>query len=367
MADTMGVIIACNNESDLGELTRVRTVAAMPFAGRYRLIDFVLSGMVNSGMSTVGIATGHVYQSLLNHVGSGKPWDLARKREGLFVLPPAQDAVLSGDCRIAVLSGVLRFLERSKERYVVVADGNNVCNIRFDKIAEFHKERNADITVVYQKVKSKENGEFYAETDEEENVKDIVLAKDRKKCLNRITGYYVFTKDLLINLLENCMLHGKTHFVKDIVERNINKLKICGYRFDGFLRSIKDIDSYYSVSMELFEFSKRKDIFIPHDKIYTKSKDKIPTRYLESADVKNSIVADGCVINGTIENSILFRGVRVNKGAVVKNSIIMQDAVISADSVLGCCILDKNCIVREGKTLIGQPDFPIVVGKNRAI
>lgn len=367
MLDTMGVIIACNCESDLGELTRVRTVSAAPFAGRYRLIDFVLSAMVNSGIGTVGLATGHNYQSLLYHVGSGKPWDLARKREGLFVLPPAQDVVLMGDCRIAVLAGVKRFLERSKQRYVVIADGNNVCNIRFDKIVETHKANNADITVVYQKVKNKTDGETYVEVDENEAVKDLVYVSDRKKCLNRLTGYYVFTKDILINLLENCILHGKTHFVKDIIERNIGKLKVYGYCFDGFLRTIKDIDSYYSVSMELFEFSKRKDIFIPHDKIFTKSKDRVPTKYLESACVKNSIVADGCVINGTIENSIIFRGVTVNKGAVVKDSIIMQDSIISADATLGCCILDKNCVIREGKMLIGQTDFPLVVGKNRTI
>ncbi len=342
MLDTMGVILACNNEADLGELTRVRAVSALPFAGRYRLVDFVLSGMVNSGMNTVGIATGPVYQSLLNHVGSGKPWDLARKREGLFVLPPAPDAEFYGD-------------------------GNNVCNVRFDKIVETHKFNNADITVVYQRVKSKTDGETYVETDETGAVRDVVYAKDRKKCLNRLTGYYVFTKDLLINLLENCMLHGKKRFVKDIIEKNVGKLNIYGYCFDGFLRTIKDIDSYYTVSMELFEFDKRKDIFIPQDKIYTKSKDRVPTRYLSDAVVRSSIIADGCVINGTVENSIIFRGVRVHKGAVVKNSIVMQDGIISADATIGCCILDKNCVLREGKTLIGQPDFPLVVGKHRTI
>ena len=249
----------------------------------------------------------------------------------------------------------------------MVADGNNVCNVRFDKIVEMHKFNNADITVVYQKVKSKTDGETYVETDENGAVRDVVYAKDRKKCLNRLTGYYVFTKDLLINLLENCMLHGKKRFVKDIIEKNVGKLNIYGYCFEGFLRTIKDIDSYYSVSMELFEFDKRKDIFIPQDKIYTKSKDRVPTRYLSDAVVRSSIIADGCVINGTVENSIIFRGVRVNKGAVVKNCIVMQDGIISADATLGCCILDKNCVIREGKTLIGQPDFPLVVGKHRTI
>ena len=367
MLDTLGVIIACNNEANLGELTRIRTVSAVPFAGRYRLIDFVLSSMVNSGISTVGVATGHVYQSLLNHIGTGKPWDLARKREGLFVLPPAPDVVLTGDCRIAVLSGAIRFLERSKQHYVVVADSNNVCNIRFDKIVEQHKAKNADITVVYQQVKSKVDGETYVDVDEHGAVKDLVFAQDRKKCLNRMVGYYVFTKDILISLLETCMTHGKKHFVKDVIERNINRLKIYGYCFDRFLRSIKDIDSYYAVSMELFETSKRKDLFMSEDKIFTKSKDRVPTRYLSHADMKNSIVADGCVIDGTVENSIIFRGVTISRGAVVKNCIVMQDGIISPKANLSCCILDKNCVIREGKTLIGQQDFPLVVNKHRTI
>lgn len=367
MLDSLGVIIACNNEADLGELTRVRTVSAVPFAGRYRLIDFVLSSMVNSGISTVGVATGHNYQSLLNHIGTGKPWDLARKREGLFVLPPAQDVVLTGDCRIAVLSGVIRFLERSKQRYVVVADSNNVCNIRFDKVVEQHKATNADITVIYQQVKSKIDGETYVDVDDNGLVKDLVYAQDRKKCLNRMVGYYVFTKDILINLLEACMIHGKKRFVKDIIERNISRHKIYGYCFDRFLRSVKDIDSYYNVSMELFETSKRKDLFMSEDKIFTKSKDRVPTRYLTHASMKSSIVADGCVIDGTVENSIIFRGVKISKGATVKNCIVMQDGIISPQATLSCCILDKNCVIRDGIMLIGQTDFPLVVSKHRTI
>lgn len=367
MLDTLGVIIACNNEADLGELSRVRTVSAVPFAGRYRLIDFILSGMVNSGMNTVGVATGHNYQSLLNHIGTGKPWDLARKREGLFVLPPAQDVVLTGDCRIAVLTGAIRFLERSKQRYVVVADSNNVCNIRFDKIVEQHKNTNADITVVYQHVKSKTENETYVDVDENGAVKDLVYSSDRKKCLNRMVGYYVFTKDMLINILQDCMIHSRKRFVKDVIERNINRLKIYGYCFDRFLRSVKDIDSYYNVSMELFETNKRKDLFMSEDKIFTKSKDRVPTRYLSHASMKNSIVADGCVIDGTVENSIIFRGVTIGRGAEVKNCIVMQDGIISPKATLSCCILDKNCVIREGKTLIGQTDFSLVVNKHRTI
>ncbi|MCM1042737.1 MAG: glucose-1-phosphate adenylyltransferase subunit GlgD [Corallococcus sp.] len=346
----------------------MRTISAVPFGGRYRMVDFVLSAMVNSGIANVGIATDHNYQSLINHLGSGKPWDLARKKEGLFILPPSsRDMDLTGDSRVQLLCGIQRYLERSKEHYVVIAEGNNVCNIRFDKIVERHKQNNADITVVYQKVKEKTAGEAYLDVGEDESAGGVVYNSDRKKCLNRVVGYYVFTKDLLINLLEYCARHGRKNFFKDVIERNIGKLNVYGYCFDGFLRSINDVQSYYDVSMDLFEFDNRKSIFIPQDKIYTKSKDRVPTRYQKNAEVKNSIVADGCVIDGTVENSIIFRGVSVSKGAVVKNSIVMQDAIISSDAHLECCILDKNCIVKKGKTLIGQPDFPIVLGKHRTI
>ncbi len=367
MLDTMGVILACNNEADLGELTRVRSVAAVPFAGRYRLVDFILSGMVNSGIINIGVATDYNYQSLLDHLGSGKPWDLARKKYGLFILPPFTRRITEeGDARMSILIGILHYMKRSGQKYIIVADCNNVCNIRFDDILTHHTDSCSDITVVYQQTDGKNPG-TYLDIDKEGNVNGFIATSDAKKKVNRAVGYYVFNKDFLINSLERCQLLGKTDFVKDVIGWAVSKLKVTGYLFSGYLSAITDTDSYYRASMDLLDVNTRKQLFISDDRILTKTKDKVPTRYKQFAEVSDSMIADGCVIDGKVENSILFRGVTVEKGAVIKNSIIMQDSLISENVRLGACILDKNCIVRKDKELIGQSDFPIVVGKRRTV
>lgn len=369
MMDTMGVIIACNDKVNLSELERVRSVSALPFGGRYRLIDFVLSGMVNSNIINVGVATDYNYQSLLDHLGSGKPWDLARKKYGLFILPPfaRHHENTSGDIEMELLTGILHYMKRSGQKYVVVADCNNICNIRFDDIVAQHRHNEADITVVYQRTDSRKDGEVYATVDDDNIVTSLHYGKGNKKCTNRLVGYYVFTKEVLISMLEKCQLQGKNNFVQDILVASLDRRKVMGYCFEGYLKTITDIDSYYNVSMDLFDSHTRKSLFVADDKILTKTKDKVPTRYLDDADVTSSIIADGCIINGTVENCILFRGVSVEKGAVIKNSIIMQDCVVSEGATLDSVIMDKNCVIRKGKTLIGQPDFPIVVGKRRTI
>lgn len=368
MLDTMAIVLASNNEADLGELTRVRTASAVPFGGRYRLVDFVLSNIVNSGINNVGVATDHKYQSLLNHLGNGKPWDLARKKEGLLLIPPySKDADLTGDSRIDVLSSAIGFLERHKQRYVVVCDATNVCNIQFDEIVELHRQRNADITVAYQEVCCKKPTDSYICVDEAEKINDVIFAKDTRACNNRIVGYYVFTKDRLIRILEACMLHGYNHFIKDVILRNLDKLNIYGHKITTPLRSIYSVQDFYDVSMELFDEGFRNSLFSGESKIRTKSKDRIPARYLQNSKIKNSVVADGSIIDGSVEHSIISRGVHIAKGAIIKDCIIMPDCRIEANVHLECCILDKGCVITSGKTLVGQKDFPIVVGKTRVI
>lgn len=366
MIDTMGLIFSSNNETNLGELGTVRSIAALPFAGRYRLIDFVLSGMVNSGIVNVGVTTDYNYRSLLDHLGSGKPWDLARKKYGLFILPPfAENLTKYSDQRMGMVLGALHYLKRSQQKYVVVADCNNVCNIRFDEVVEQHKQSGADLTIVYQDVDDNRFG-LYLDI-EDGRVTGFVTRRDNKPRVHRIVGYYVFTKDLLINILERCQAQGKNDIAKDLLEDYIIKHNVGAYRFDNYLATITDVDSYYRVSMDLLDVDVRKQLFVANDTIFTKIKDKVPARYLNNASVKNSMIADGCIIDGTVENCILFRGVTVEKGANLKNCIIMQDTVISADARLSCAILDKNCVICKGKELVGQPEFPIVVGKRRTI
>lgn len=366
MIDTMGVVFSSNNETNLGELANVRSVAALPFAGRYRLIDFVLSGMVNSGIINVGVTTDYNYQSLLDHLGSGKPWDLARKKYGLFILPPfARNLDMYEDQRMGMILGILHYLKRSQQKYVLVADCNNVCNIRFDGAFALHKKSGADLTIIYQETDGEQQGTYL--DIEGDRVCGVVATTDGKPRTHRAVGYYIFTKDLLVNVLERCQSLGKKHFDKDVIEFYIKKHNVVAYRFDNYLATITDVDSYYRVSMDLLNADVRKQLFVADDTIFTKIKDKVPARYLQNASVKNSMVADGCVIDGSVENCILFRGVTVERGAVLKNCIVMQDTVISRNARLSCTILDKNCVIGNGKELVGQPEFPIVVGKRRTI
>lgn len=366
MIDTMGVILTSHNDSGFGEITRMRSVAAIPFAGRYRLIDFVLSSMVNSGIINVGVATEYNFQSLMDHLGSGKPWGLARKKYGLTFLPPfAKSSANDGDEHMKSLYSILHYIKRSQQKYIIVADCNNVCNLHFDAIVAEHKESGADLTVVYQKQPVAKHGTYVAVDGDK--VQSIVASKDCVGESNRLVGYYVFTKDLLINTLERFQLLGKKYFVGDLINTYIEKHDVRGYCFEGYLATIEDINDYYNVSMQLMDSSVRKSLFIGENRILTKVMDRVPTKYLGKASVKNSMIADGCVINGKVENSILFRGVVVEEGAVIKDSIVMQNSVISANVRIGACIIDKDCIIRKDKELVGQPNFPIVVGKHRTI
>lgn len=359
MIDTMGVILTSNNDADLGELTRLRSVAAIPFAGRYRLVDFALSNMVNSGIVNVGIATEYNYQSLLDHLGSGKPWGLARKKYGLRFLPPFSSSSTEADDRIRMLLDVLHYLKRSPQKYVVVADCNIVCNITFDKIVAQHVASQADLTVVYQKSRA---GGVYVNVRE-----DGVVTSVSDKGENRLAGYYVFTKDLLVNVLERYQVLKRKEFFDDLIAGYIKRHKVIGYRFDGYLAAITDTNSYFGASMDLMSSDVRKDLFFSDNPILTKVKDMVPTRYLDNAAVSNSMIADGCVIDGTVENCILFRGVTVERGASLKDCIVMQNSVISQNVRLSACIIDKDCVILKGKELVGQRSFPIVVGKRRTI
>ena len=365
MLDTMGVIIASNSEADLGELTRVRSVAALPFGGRYRLIDFPLSSMVNSGIINVGMITDYNYQSLLDNIGSGKPGGLARKKYGLFILPPFSAQKREGDDRLNSLIGILHYLKRSQQKYVVLAESNIVCNIPFDDVVKQHKQNNADLTMVYTQVANDGCG-VYANIYDDKII-GIIPSHEAGQTVNRLAGYCVFTKDLLVSVLERCSALNKKSFLHDVIGEYIACHNTCAYKFDGYLSIIRDVDSYYKASMELMSSKVRKQLFFSERPILTKFIGNVPAKYLDKAKVTSSLVADGCTINGTVENCILFRGVTVEEGACIKDSILMQDAVVSQNVRLSSCVLDKNTIILKDKELVGQPNYPVVVGKRRTI
>lgn len=368
MNSMMGIILAQNEDIQLNELTKSRAVAAVPFGGRYRLIDFILSNMVNSGIINVGVATQYNYSSLMDHIGTGKPWDLARKTDGLFLLPPyirSEAPASSGG--IDVWHGVLTHLRHNqKHQYVVLANGNIACNITFNDVLGFHIERDADITVVYNEAGDSggalSRNSVY-EIDGDGRVIGMENSPENPKTNLAGMDMYVLKRTLLISLIEDAYSRGESDFMKNISPADPTGLKICGYRCDGFVGRIDSVKTYYDNSMLLLDYRVRHELFEGENRIYTKVKDQVPTRYLKGCAVSDSLVADGCVIEGNVEGSIIFRGVRIGRGAEVKNSIVMQNTCIEKGGRVEYAVIDKEGLIREGKSLAGTSERPTILPK----
>jgi len=370
MKSTIGIIQTGGNNSRLKELSENRSTSAVPVGGKYRAIDFVLSNMVNSGIANIAVITQYNFRSLMDHLGSGKEWDLDRKTGGLFMFPPYLSGGDSGWYRGSAdaLYNNLTFLKRSYEKYVVIAQGSCVYKMLFDDVLEYHIEKNADITIVYRDMSDFEPKELSTmgilHVDEQQRIVDFEEKPTNPKTKNGSVGIYIMKRELLISLLEESAAHGWYDFVKDILIKKLNFLNIMGYKFDGYWRNLSSIQLYYKCNMDLLNPIIRYELFSENGKVYTKVKDEAPAKYNEEADVRNSIVADGCIIEGTVENSVLFRGVTVKKGAVIKNSIVMQGSCVEENSSTQFAILDKNTVLTNGKSLKGEPNLPIIVGKN---
>lgn len=372
--DMMGIIFAENPEAGMGELTSVRSLAAVPFGGRYRIIDFILSNMVNSSIINVGITTPYNYQSLSDHLGTGKPWDIDRKGNGLFVLPP-KEIPEAGEIRgnIDTIIGINHYITKSSQSYVVVSDCNTLCNINFSDVLKFHLESEADITMIYNdvdKLKPRElSTRILLDTDENNRVTDINVYPMHQKTNHSYMHMFIINKELLLELAGDAFAHNKHYISKDIFLPNLDKLKIMGYKFDGYCKQIDNIKSFFDTNLELLQKNVRNELFgLSSDMpIYTKVKDTVPTKYGVGANVSNSFVADGCLIEGTVKNSVLFRGVHVGKGATVENCIVMQNSEVMDNCLLENVIFDKEVVLRSGKKLVGQDTYPMVIGKKAVI
>ncbi len=361
--NVLGLIYSNVYDDCLSELTSVRTMGSVPFAGRYRLIDFVLSSMVNSGIGKVGISTKANYQSLMDHIGSGKAWDLSRKRDGLTLLPPFN---LTGTGvyknRLEALGGILSYISDSGKDYVLLSDCNVVCSLDYDKIIDEHIKSGADITIAYKsgRVPKLENMMTFALEDD--RITNVTVGQNGGEG-NYSLNIIVMSRILLERLVSSAQGQGYNSFERDVIAKNVASLYIRGYKIEGYAKTIESLQSYYDISMGLLK-GEYKALFSGDHPVFTKVRDDMPAIYGVCADAKNSLVADGCIIKGTVENCILFRGVQIAEGAVVKNSIIMQDAYISSGAKLNCAILDKNVVIKPGKELSGAENYPIYIGKN---
>ena len=375
MNDVMGIVYTTKDDLNLRELTVNRAVAALPVAGRYRIIDFTLSNLVNSGVRNVGIIAQKNYHSLMDHIGSGKEWDLHTRNNGLFILPPYLTRENGGEYSglVDALRANFDYLRRSRQPYVVVTSSDYVCNTSFEPMIEQHVKSGADITMMYIKAKSEHlefsssvsNNHSYLKVGEGNVVEDIEVNPNAANYPNLSMNVFVIKRTLLIHLVDQAISRGAKDWDSEVLRPYINSaaLKIMGYEFDGYFRRIETIKGFFKFNMDLLKNDVRKELFATNP-VYTKTRDDAPALYRAGADVKNSLVADGCVIEGTVENCVLFRGVHVGRGAKIKDCIIMQDSYIEEDVEMENVILDKAVTVRAHGRLIGQRQYPIVIGKN---
>lgn len=369
----MGIILTGGANERLKQLTEIRSSSAIPIGGKYRAIDFVLSNMVNSGIDKIGVFTQYNFRSLMDHLGSGKEWDLDRRNDGLFIFPPFLSGNNSGwykGSADAMYSNI-EFLKRSYEEYVIIAQGNCVYKMLFKDMLAFHKSRNAHITVAYRDMFdfTREEVSFMGQltVQEDGRIADMQEKPLQPKGISCSMGIYLLKRELLISLLEESIAKGNYDFVKDILIKKINTLNILGYKYSGYWRNLGTVNLYYRCNMELLNFEIRKQLFGENGRVYTKVKDEPPAKYNEEAYVKNSIIADGCIIEGTVENSVLFRGVTIRRGAVVKDSIIMQSSIVDENSNLQNVILDKDVVISRDISLKGATKLPIIVGKGTQV
>lgn len=372
-ANALGILFPNSYDSLVPELVGERLMASIPFASRYRLVDFILSSMVGCGIDNISIIVRKNYHSLMDHLGSGREWDLTRKNGGLNLVPPyAEKTVKIYNGRVEALASILDFLRDQTEKYVVMADTNLAVNFDFNALIKDHIESGADVTVAYTESeipqsaldsKSLNKDMYYTLKIEDGRVKKIKINAKETGKQNFSMNIYICDRLFLIDQINTAFVRGQVYFERDILAPQIDKLNVHAFRYDGYVARISDMQSYFEENMKMLDDANVDALFTAGNPIYTKIRDDNPTRYIDGAKAKNIMAADGCIIEGDVENSILFRGVKIAKGATVKNCVLMQDTVVEAGASLAYVVTDKDVTVTAGKELKGTDTFPVYVAK----
>ena len=372
----LGIIFPNAYDELVPELTSERLMASIPFASRYRMIDFVLSSMVNSGIDNISILARQNYHSLMDHLGSGREWDLTRKNGGLTVWPPFAEKTMNVyKGRIEALAHIIGFLSSQKEKYVIISDTNIAASFDFKKFIQAHIDAEADVTVAYTReslpqsainAKLMNKGMYYTYDIEDGRVQKLYINPQTPGVQNFGMNIYCIEREFLIRMVKDAYMQGAVYFERDVLAKSLDQIRVIGYEYDGYYGRISDMKSYFDENMRLLEDENLDELF-KNGTIYTKLRDDNPTRYIGDARVSNIMAADGCVIEGEVENCVLFRGVKVGKGAVVKNCVLMQDTVIEEGANIEYIITDKSARITSGKEVKGTDTFPVFVAKHQVV
>ena len=371
MNNLHGIVFAYQSHLALRELTAHRNTALLPYGGRYRVIDFMLSNLVNAGICDVGLIVETRYQSLLDHVGSGKAWDLSRKHGGLRILPSFGRAGRRGmggyRGRMDALSGVSSYLHRIRQDYVVLANGDLAANIPLAEAYEAHLSSGADITAVCTRLRrGKGPDRICFATDKTGRVGDVLIGPDAPVEWESLE-VYILSRQLLLSLEEHCAARDISSFSGGVLRDMAPTLKIIPWCFNGYAARLQSVDQYFSASMELLDSAVRADLFHPQRGVRTKDRSDPSTYYGPVSRCDRCLVADGCIIEGEVKNSVLFRGVRVEEGAQVHGCILMQGTAVCRGGLLRYAIADKNVLINPGRMLMGDKTYPLILAKDSAI
>lgn len=365
--DVLGFVFADTLDEKIPELSASRTTASIPIGGKYRLIDFVLSNMSNSGINNVGIVAKSNFLSLMDHVGSGSAYDLSKRRSNLTVLPPYGGKTFSN--YVETIYNLHGYIENSREEYVLISPGNIVTNFDYNGVFDFHSNNNADITLVYKHgvVPSGYDRPVTVDVDETGRVQQIFIKPEASnETVNQFYGCVLIKKELLLDEIRKALSLNQLD-VKRIIQKSIGRLNVFAYENKDYCSAISSINDYFSFNMDLMKREVRDELFNPKRPIYTKVRDDAPSRYGLTSKVKNSIIAQGCVINGEVENCVLSKGVYIGEGAKISNCIVMQDTKIGCNTNLNYIIIDKDVTIKDGRSLMGFDSYPIYIAKKSVV
>ncbi len=374
--NALGIIFPNSYDSMVSDLVTERSMASIPFAGRYRMVDFILSSMVNCGIDNISLIVRKNYHSLMDHLGSGREWDLTRKNGGLNIVPPyAEKSVKIYDGRVEALASILTFLKSQKEKYVVMADTNIAVNFDFKALIDAHVASGADVTMVYaeqelpvamREAPTESRDMYYTLDLDGDKVQRIRINSSMEGVRNVSMNIFIMDREQLIDQIGVAYVHGYIYFERDVLAHQLDKLDVRAYKYDGYFARISSMKRYFDENMKLLQDENLDGLFSPSP-IYTKIRDDNPTRYIAGATAKNIMAADGCLIEGDVENSILFRGVKIGKGAKVKNCVLMQDTVVEDGAEVEYVITDKKVQISAGKEMKGTDTYPVFVAKNKRV